>query len=55
MLFREATRSDVIKIVSMLADDKLGRQREDFTDPLPDSYSAGRLIGLKSEVPIYCS
>ena len=40
MLFREATQSDVIKIVSMLADDELGCQRENFTEPLPDSYYA---------------
>ena len=36
--FRKATKEDVIKIVSMLADDKLGSQREDFSIPLPQSY-----------------
>lgn len=38
MIFREATREDVPKIVSMLANDKLGKLREDFKDPLPDQY-----------------
>ena len=40
MNFRKATREDVKEIVGMLADDELGSQREDFTDPLPDSYYA---------------
>jgi ribosomal protein S18 acetylase RimI-like enzyme len=38
MNFRKATREDVKAIVSMLADDELGRQRENFTNPLPNSY-----------------
>ncbi|MGD1892808.1 MAG: GNAT family N-acetyltransferase [Cyclobacteriaceae bacterium] len=38
MEFRAATRKDVKAIVGMLADDELGSQRENFTDPLPDSY-----------------
>ncbi len=36
--FREATSADVIHIVKMLADDPLGVKREDFQDPLPQSY-----------------
>ena len=35
---REANRSDVSSIVAMLADDKLGSQREKYTDPLPETY-----------------
>ena len=38
MRIREATRADVPAIVAMLADDALGRAREQATDPLPDSY-----------------
>ena len=38
MTFREATKEDVSSIVGMLADDELGKLREDFQDPLPDSY-----------------
>ena len=36
--FRKATQTDVPLIVAMLADDALGSQREDFRDPLPESY-----------------
>jgi GNAT superfamily N-acetyltransferase len=39
MTIRTATRKDVATIVGMLANDKLGRLREDFSDPLPDCYS----------------
>src|SRR5438105_15679198 len=35
---RIATLEDLPAIVRMLADDFLGRQRERFEDPLPDSY-----------------
>ena len=35
---RPAEKEDVPTIVSMLADDKLGKTREDFRDPLPDTY-----------------
>jgi len=35
---RSAQRRDVPSIVSMLADDSLGSKREDYRDPLPDSY-----------------
>lgn len=38
MIFREATKEDVIEIVKMLANDKLGTLREDFKEPLPDKY-----------------
>ena len=38
MIFRKATRTDVPKIVALLADDKLGRVREDFQNPLPPLY-----------------
>ncbi|MGK0363702.1 MAG: ribosomal protein S18 acetylase RimI-like enzyme [Saprospiraceae bacterium] len=40
MIFREAKREDVIEIVKMIADDKLGKLREDFREPLPDKYYA---------------
>ena len=35
---RSATLADLSDIVRMLADDFLGRQRERFADPLPESY-----------------
>ncbi len=38
LVFRRAAKKDVIFIVQMLADDKLGALREQFEDPLPDSY-----------------
>jgi GNAT superfamily N-acetyltransferase len=38
MLFREAKRNDVIDIVRMIANDKLGKLREDFKNPLPSKY-----------------
>lgn len=38
MKFRKANREDVPYIVEMLANDKLGKQREDYIDPLPDKY-----------------
>lgn len=37
-VFRSATRIDVAAIVCLLADDKLGQQREDYRDPLPEAY-----------------
>lgn len=40
MIFREANREDVLEIVRMIANDKLGQLREDFKDPLPDQYYA---------------
>jgi GNAT superfamily N-acetyltransferase len=36
--FRRATREDLPAIVKMLADDPLGAQREQYSDPLPQSY-----------------
>lgn len=37
-IIRRATRADVPDIVRMLADDYLGKSREDLDDPLPESY-----------------
>ena len=39
-VFRRATRADVPGIVAMLADDDLGRTREEATAALPESYYA---------------
>jgi GNAT superfamily N-acetyltransferase len=36
--FRDAVRSDLPRIVGLLANDPLGRQRERVEDPLPDCY-----------------
>ena len=38
MKFRKAKKEDVYVIVEMLANDQLGKLREDFKNPLPDSY-----------------
>ncbi len=38
MKFRKATRNDVPIIVEMLADDELGKTRENFQLPLPAEY-----------------
>ena len=38
MTFREARTEDVDDIVKMLANDKLGQMREDYSHPLPESY-----------------
>lgn len=38
LLFRRATRADVPAIVALLANDLLGSQREQASDPLPDNY-----------------
>jgi len=38
IIFRLARREDLPAIVSMLADDELGRQRERYENPLPDPY-----------------
>jgi ribosomal protein S18 acetylase RimI-like enzyme len=35
---REARASDLPAIVALLADDQLGRGREEVSDPLPDAY-----------------
>ncbi|MFD1161105.1 GNAT family N-acetyltransferase [Hwangdonia seohaensis] len=38
MVFRKATIEDVPKIVEMIADDDLGKTREQFKIPLPKAY-----------------
>jgi GNAT superfamily N-acetyltransferase len=38
MKFRKATETDLPKIVEMIADDKLGKTRENFQLPLPQEY-----------------
>lgn len=38
MKFRKATQQDVPFIVQMLADDELGKLRENYQDPLPKLY-----------------
>ena len=38
MIFRKARVNDVSAIVEMIADDKLGKQRENFQVPLPSEY-----------------
>ncbi|MGB7393746.1 MAG: GNAT family N-acetyltransferase [Pricia sp.] len=38
MVISRATKKDIHAIVGMIADDQLGRLREDFDDPLPENY-----------------
>jgi len=38
MTFRKATENDVPIIVGMISDDELGKQRENFKNPLPIEY-----------------
>ncbi|WP_340200892.1 GNAT family N-acetyltransferase [Ascidiimonas sp. W6] len=38
MNFRKATENDVSIIVEMIADDELGKKRENFKNPLPKEY-----------------
>jgi GNAT superfamily N-acetyltransferase len=38
MKFRKATKKDVSTIVEMIADDELGKKRENFQIPLPPEY-----------------
>ena len=38
MKFRQALRKDVSTIVEMIADDELGKTRENFQTPLPTAY-----------------
>ena len=38
MKFRKAKREDIYDIVKMIANDALGKTREDFKNPLPNSY-----------------
>lgn len=40
MIFRSATKNDVPFIIKMLANDKLGKLRENYQEPLPESYYA---------------
>ena len=38
MIFRKATKKDLPFIVKLIVDDKLGKQRENYQEPLPESY-----------------
>lgn len=38
MIFRRATKKDVPFIVKMMANDKLGKFRENYQEPLPETY-----------------
>lgn len=38
LIFRKAAREDVPAIVRMLAQDKLGKLRENYREPLPETY-----------------
>lgn len=38
MIFRKATKDDVPVIVRMIADDELGKTRENYQIPLPNTY-----------------
>lgn len=38
MKFRKATKEDIPQIVKMIADDELGKLREDYKNPLPSTY-----------------
>ena len=38
MKFRKATEKDISKIVEMIANDELGKRRENFQDSLPNEY-----------------
>ena len=38
MKFRKATKNDIPKIVEMIADDELGKTRENYQIPLPIEY-----------------
>lgn len=38
MKFRKAKKEDVLKIVEMIADDELGKKRENFQNPIPKEY-----------------
>ena len=40
LVIRRAVRADVAAIVRLLADDELGSQREQATEPLPEAYYA---------------
>ncbi|QOY34922.1 GNAT family N-acetyltransferase [Anaerobacillus isosaccharinicus] len=38
IFYRKATKEDLVTIVQMLSDDDLGKNREQFEYPLPESY-----------------
>ncbi len=38
LVFRTASRDDVVNIIRLLADDPLGAKRERYQDPLPSNY-----------------
>ena len=38
MKIRKATENDILAIIQMIADDELGRKRENFQIPLPSEY-----------------
>ncbi len=38
MNFRKATENDISTLVEMIADDELGKKRENFQNPLPKAY-----------------
>lgn len=38
MIFRKATKKDLLQIVKMIADDELGKTRENYQVPLPKEY-----------------
>jgi len=38
MKFRKATENDIPKIIELIADDELGKKREQFKNPLPAAY-----------------
>lgn len=38
MIFRKATKRDISDIVKLLANDELGKTRESYQEPLPESY-----------------
>ncbi|WP_350285436.1 GNAT family N-acetyltransferase [uncultured Croceitalea sp.] len=40
MVIRKAKKADIPAIVAMIANDELGKLREDYRDPLPETYFA---------------
>lgn len=38
MIFRKATKNDLPYIIKLMANDKLGKLRENYQEPLPESY-----------------
>lgn len=36
--FKKARQNDLLKIVAMIADDELGKTRENYKEPLPNEY-----------------